>query len=188
MNTTVHIIGKRFEEGKIGRFSSEFTDEQFDLLLNEIGGTLPQGFLAWHIALSELEKGSKRLERLKRYPVVTKFHPFADGGSTYANPLEELLSAKRREEDDAKWREEESLYLYNRSNVMEAVKAYLENTNKQWDQFSVDIAVYSVRTDLRLKLPVEDPEEKLLRNVIQETVSHLEEKWSEEIYTHSQQP
>lgn len=61
---TRHIIGYNFGSGKIGRFEDELSDSEFDAILRDIGGELPEGFLAWHLGDDEHIENSPRAREL----------------------------------------------------------------------------------------------------------------------------
>lgn len=90
----IHIIGKRINK-QYGRFKQVLDDAEFDAIIKEIGGHLPPGYVAWHISEREERKNSKRLQRLKKLPLVTKPNIFSPNGHHYANTCKELRKAAK---------------------------------------------------------------------------------------------
>lgn len=173
MTEVLHFFGKRFEGGKIARFFNDYNDEAFDAVMEKLDGNLPQGFLAWHIPQSELDKGSKRIDKMKELPLIVQDTYF---GEQYVDAVKALLQAKDEEEAKA----EEALYLYSREVVKEQVETFLSisETNKSWRTYETDILVSVVRRDERLKLPANDTNFQLLHSIIAEKKRKLVDEWS----------
>lgn len=68
-------MGRHFFGTKVGdqraRFFKEFTDAEFDkLVYGHLGGTLPKGVWAWHLAEHETIHNSRRAQAIAKLPVV----------------------------------------------------------------------------------------------------------------------
>lgn len=53
-----------------GRFVKRFSDEEFEALLKELGGELPNGVFAWHLEDGENINNSKRVQDIAKLPLV----------------------------------------------------------------------------------------------------------------------
>src|SRR5690606_15009485 len=93
-----HFIGMELENKQMGRFFGGWNDEEFNHIMNKLGGTLPKGFKVWHISEEEIERNSKRVQALKKLPYILEFNPFTITGEGYADAEKYLLRAKEREE------------------------------------------------------------------------------------------
>lgn len=96
MSSLVHFFGKKVD-GKLGRFFGSYSEEEFETIMNKLDGTLPKDFVAWHMDWDEVDKGSKRIDEMKKIPLITEFSPFVITGETYADAEKALLRAKERE-------------------------------------------------------------------------------------------
>jgi hypothetical protein len=95
----LHFIGvKDLKTGKRGRFFGSYDDKEFESLMEELGGNFPKNYFAWHIEQEEIDKGSKRIDEIKKLPLVMAFNPFVITGETHADAREFLLRAKRDED------------------------------------------------------------------------------------------
>lgn len=66
-----HYLGKRID-GRLTRFTQGFNDEQFEAMLERIGGNLPVGWVAWHFNDDETIRRSKRVQAVAKHPVIVE--------------------------------------------------------------------------------------------------------------------
>ncbi|MEK4983570.1 hypothetical protein [Bacillus sp. FSL K6-6540] len=85
-----HYLGKRVE-GVIGRFWPSFTDEEFETLLERIGGQLPRGWVAWHFEEGETIKNSKRVQIVGMRPLIKLNSPVYGLTHPTKEKLEEIM-------------------------------------------------------------------------------------------------
>jgi hypothetical protein len=65
-----HYFG--YSDGSFtGRFHRKFSDDEFQALLNELGGELPRGILVWHLEDKENIENSERVRAIAQFPIVT---------------------------------------------------------------------------------------------------------------------
>lgn len=87
----IHLILATVD-GKRGRFFGDLSDAEFHALSEEIGGAMPRGFHAVHITHDEIQRGSKRVDLLKTYPLIVKTF-----SGTYADPIAAIRAAIKEE-------------------------------------------------------------------------------------------
>lgn len=65
-----HFLGTKID-GKMGVFKTHcWNDEEFEKLVQEIGGFLPPHWVAWHLEDNETIQNSKKAQRLGELPSV----------------------------------------------------------------------------------------------------------------------
>lgn len=87
-----HFIGTKVN-GIRSRFNRELNDQEFEEMLNQIGGELPNGFWAWHFDESTPYKDNKKAQAVAKLPVVCTMI------GTYVDPVEEVIKARERERE-----------------------------------------------------------------------------------------
>lgn len=65
----VHYFGL-VERGNRSRFYKEYSETEFEQLLEEIDGELPKGIIAWHLEENEVHTRSKRVQAIAKLPIV----------------------------------------------------------------------------------------------------------------------
>jgi hypothetical protein len=97
MKEMTHFIGKKDNDGTMGRFFGSLDEEEFEALMEKLDGQLPKGFVAWHISNEEIRTGSKRIDLLKKLPLYMEFNCFVHSGEVYADIEKALIKAKKNE-------------------------------------------------------------------------------------------
>lgn len=83
-----HFIGTKVN-GVRSRFNRELNDQEFEEMLNQIGGELPNGFWAWHFDESIPYKDNKKAQAVAKLPVVCTMI------GSYVDPVDALIKASR---------------------------------------------------------------------------------------------
>ena len=86
-----HFIGTTVG-GQRARFNRELTEQEFQELLDRIGGELPKGFWAWHFEEDVDYKCSKRAQAVAKLPKVV------DSIGAIVDPVEAIVRAKREQQ------------------------------------------------------------------------------------------
>ncbi|MBW5471546.1 hypothetical protein GPJ61_27550 [Brevibacillus formosus] len=80
-----YIIGFRVRE-RMGRFKKALPSHEFRTLLSEVGGMLPQGFIAWPLEKGETAENSLRVRAIAEHPIILQQN------GTIADPSESITT------------------------------------------------------------------------------------------------
>lgn len=87
-----HFIGTKVN-GVRSRFNRELNDQEFEEMLNQIGGVLPKGFWVWHFEESIPYKDNKKAQAVAKLPVVCTMI------GAYVDPMEAVIKARELERE-----------------------------------------------------------------------------------------
>lgn len=94
----LHFIGAKDAKGNRGRFFGSYDEKEFETMMNELNWKIPKNYVVYHLEEAEIEKGSKRVDVLKKLPFIMAFNPFSVTGETYADAKEFMKRALREEQ------------------------------------------------------------------------------------------
>lgn len=90
---SVHYFGKKID-GTMARFFGNFSDDEFEEIIQQIGGILPKEWKAWHFEENEDITNSKRVQAFAKLPEIKIWHW---SGGYYSIPREQVAEMLRGE-------------------------------------------------------------------------------------------